>query len=277
MYSMKKLVLPSIIASFFSITTWADEYQSELSILYSEAENNSGYNDTDASSVFLGTDIYFEPVNVGSSAYGEAAFLDKASKVSFNHSRLDVSSYMQDRETIETALSTDIVIEGKVILHFGLEHEKNKSHGTYAASGGLSKNTHQSLGFGLYFTDNFSGMLKYTMLDDSFEINANLHAVFSLNSQMSLALDLDVQRNDLDNYQGDNQYFETTASATFYPIQSLGIGISHYNNEGGFDSDNFYSDAVFVEYFPVSSLSLNAAYSTSDSVDTGLLGLTFRF
>lgn len=259
-----KLRFASAIALSIAASAHAETYRFELNAGLGQGEVELGPFSNDFDTLMLGGTFYFSDVDTSQGPLREAAFLDKASGLSFT--RTDMSFDDAGDNTFTTidgrfVLASDTIIEASV---------------TRMDDGSGDDSDTISVGAGTYINENSDVVATYTRSDGGHvdTLGIDYHTIVE-NGNASWGIDLGASYVDTSFDSG----YGLTAGATFYPSANFGLGATLSRTSVG------YIDAtsllVGAEYFFNSNFSGELIYSASeeDSVDLDQIsvGVSFRF
>lgn len=264
---IKKITLGLALATSISIPAFAQEYQYELGLSYYSGDEFN----TDFDGLTFEATAHFAKVDTSHGPLAEANFLDKSSYVT-----LTLNSETEDQKAANVDSHSDI---NKSIFGRFYANEAVIFEATVTKLRSAGENDYETVlkaGVGFYANDTTDVVFSVENFDhaDQFSVNVDSHGVYSVFGDMSIAYDAGIAFLDTKTDKGTR----VNAAVTFYPINSLGMGVSleRTSIDDGLDS----SASVYVDYFVIESLELNLAF-TSQGIDAErdevTLGAAFRF
>lgn len=280
---MKKILALSIIAA--SLPAFAGSYTAEVNVGYGSGEVDYGDTTVDLDTWMVGGNYYVSKVSTDKGPLAEAAFLSKATSFSAMVGRTSFDDD-DDADLDHKVFGVHVVGPNDLILE--LQY-------TGAEEDDLDiKSEEISLSAGTYLDDRHAVLFSYAVnldsvgdVEDNIEtFGAQYHGFMPLAGDSSLSYDASLDYIDVDYDAGyDDDGFGIGAGITWYPMRTLGVGLSLQQTDVGDITTTEY--AIDAEYFFTENIAASLAYSVAeedddnaaDTVDTDLIlvGVTARF
>jgi Putative general bacterial porin len=255
----KKAAMVAGLGLALSATAQA-EYNAEANLAISGGDNDG---------FAIGGTYYLDSVDDTKGPLGEAAFLDMSSYVSAAYSENEFDD--SDNETELVAVGGRYIFgEGNWIVDVGYSNFDADAAGeldTFSISGGK------------YLTDTTTLILSYANTDPDDGEDADIYGIdvdhllnvgegaLKLHGGFSTA---DTDGDDIDFYGVD---------ATWYPCNSLGLGVGYGNTDDGSDDIDEYR--ISAEWFITNQVSASVTYLEAEQgdleSDSFLIGVSARF
>ena len=241
---MIKLILSTTILSIASTAVLAETYQGEIGIGYSDIEIDTDLRKNNFDATTLQGKIYFSEVDMSKGPLAEAAFLNHASGIEFNHLNIatDDSSNNGERINIRYVMDNDIILRAS---HVDFEDEKAFE-----------------IGVGYYLNNNTDIVLSY-------KEDANSDAVFN-------SPDIFTATSTFDSARIYNIKMHTLSPLAGNKSIAWDLGLSHIEAESLIENTvSGYDIKGGVNYYLNDNLSIGGSlgYYDMDSVDRTHIGL----
>lgn len=270
---IKKITLGLALATSISIPAFAQDYQYELGLSYYDGDLES----TDYDGLIFEGTAHFEKVDTSHGPLAEAGFLDKSSFVT-----LTLRAEKNDNEDAsgDTHSDGDNSLFGRFYANESVIFEATARK--LRTAGVDDKETVLKGGVGYYINDTTDVVFSYENYDDAdlSALSIDSHGVYSVFAEMSIAYDAGIAFIDADDENGTS----ISGAVKFYPIKSLGMGVSVERTS--IDEFSSLSASLFVDYFIMDNLELNLAFTAeNEDYDVGqdfdgdklTIGALFRF
>lgn len=264
---IKKITLGLALATSISIPAFAQEYQYELGLSYYSGDSFN----TDFDGVTFEGTAHFSKVDTSHGPLSEASFLDKSSYVTLtlNAETFDIEDASGDTHSdTNNSLFSRFYANEVVIFEATVRKLRFAGENDYE--------TVLKAGVGFYANDTTDVVFSVENFDhaDQLALSVDSHGVYSVFGDMSIAYDAGIAFLDTKADKGTR----VNAAVTFYPINSLGMGVSL--TRVSVDDLLASRASVYVDYFVIDSLELNLAF-TSEGIDAErdevTIGAAFRF
>lgn len=284
---MKKLVLASTIGLLTFTSTQVSAFESELSFGggYLEVSDSSAEADTDFLS--LSGTFYTAPVKTSEGPLAEAGFLSKISSVSLAY----VGGDSSDLDLDTTSWSADwrwVTSENNFIFNLQYNYSEADSNGIDSDSDQLS------VGLGLYLNDTSTLMFRASSTEaDDTDVSDDMGIEYQtlLGAERNIRINAGVLRTELDNSLGGDDGVGAAIGITYYPMKTLGFGISYAKDvlsvdgivSGGIAVNEIDSDifGLKADWFAQENFQITFEYLNGEIETIDLEGLaveaTFRF
>lgn len=251
--------------------SFADTFQFEVGGDFSSRDTDYGFMTVSDDVANIWGQFYFDQVETGGSAFLEAPFLQRSSKVLINHKRVNYDN----GNTAVSLAKVDWYIPDTIFYVAPLYVNISADDDVYG-----DDSSENSIGMSIGFTPVEGMLIKTTWFEDfDYSDNLSFKYVAEFGAGQALNMELDYEKSDeeyLDDYWGiafDFYFDPTWSGGVYFKSQTslndiaMGSGWIVGKDTIGIRSTKFFTDQI----------SLQASYAVSDTIDSWSLGVSYRF